>query len=217
MRTPAALLLSFLLVFGCAAGRGPRAPRRPQAPPTPQPHHTLTQLQEAVRTGNRRNEWSVLSPGFKQRLSARIGRTIDLADYTYFRDIHRRNPQVREAESYLRGANISGVRQIGPGRARVTIWFGGPLFFGRAVNVQMIHLSRWELRVEGERDPYWGFHGDDSITARSDGEGGYVVETRAPNGEVTWSEAIPASRVRSFARRTAWYFDHLGELEAYFG
>ena len=211
MRTPTVVLLAFVSVFGCAAGRGTR--RAPQ----PQPVHTLRQLQDAVRTGNRRSEWSVLSPGFKARLNQRMGRTIDLADYTHFRLVQQRNPRVREAEKYLQGASISGVRMTGQGRARVTIWFGGPLFFGRAVNVQMIYLSRWELHLTDERDPYWGFHGDNAITAQPDGEGGYNIVTRDPQGQVTWQEHIEAKRVRAFQTRTAWYFDHLGELESYFG
>lgn len=210
MRTPTVLLVAFVTVFGCAAGRG-RTERQPQ------PEDTLAQLKAAVRAGNRRSEWSVLSPAFKQRLNQRMGRTIDLADYTHYRLVQQRNAQVREAESYLQGASVSGVRMTGRGRARVTIWFGGPLFFGRAVNVEMIHLSRWELWLKGEREPYWGFHGDRSITAEPDGQGGYVVRTRDPEGQVTWEEAIPAERVRTLVRRTAWYFEHLGELENHFG
>ncbi|MEZ6025543.1 MAG: hypothetical protein R3E85_05065 [Planctomycetota bacterium] len=101
-----------------------------------------------MRTGNRRSEWLGAQPYFKA-LNQRMGRTIDLADYTHFRLVQQRNPRAG-SRAHLQGASISGVRMTGQGRARVTIWFGGPLFFGRAVNVQMIYLSRWELYLTDE-------------------------------------------------------------------
>ena len=75
-------------------------------------------LKRAVARKDRVAEWELLSPGFKRRLNRRLGRHVDVGDYTYARNAQRRNSQVRQAEQAIRGARIQrGLAAIMPGSA----------------------------------------------------------------------------------------------------
>ena len=210
MRLTITAFATLLLVAGPVAA----APRQRRAS-RPTPAQTLMRLKRAVARGDRTSEWELLSPGFKRRMNRRLGRNVDLADYTHARNAQRRNSQVRQAEQAIRGAKIQRVRRTANGRVRMSVWMGGPLIFGQSVNVKLVFLSRWELWVQGERRPYWGFIGDPSMSFKKGEDGSYTIFMRDPRGKVIWQQMVPARRVVNFRRVNAWYFDHLGELEQY--
>ena len=104
MRKTALVVIPLIALMLAGAGRS-RTPRRAvQRAPTPQ--DTLMRLKRAVARGDRAEEWRTLSPGLKQRISRRAGRNVDVADYITFRNSNRRDPQIRQAEKYLRGARV---------------------------------------------------------------------------------------------------------------
>lgn len=191
------------------------APRRSTRSVGPTPGHALMRLKRAVARGDRMAEWELLSPGFKRRLNRRLGRNVDVADYTHARNAQRRNSDVRQAEQAIRGAKIQRVRYPRQGHARISIWMGGPLMFGQSVTVGMIYLSRWELWVQGQRRPYWGFVGDPSMSYTLGEDGSYTLAMKDPSGKVVWQQMVPKHQVRAFRTMNNWYFDHLGKLEEY--
>ena len=204
----------FAPAFAAPRGRRMRTTRR-----RIHPNATLQALKRAVTRRDSAGEWAVLSPDFKRRLNQRVGRTVDLADYTHVRNMQRRNPQVRQAEGALRQAKITRVRWGSPrrGYAKVTIWFQGPLVFGKQETVSMVLLTRWEVWVEGEPQPFWGFENDPGMGMQQLPDGRVHLWSRDQAGQVTWQQVVPKEKVRSVNRKTTWYFDHLGALENYFG
>ena len=215
MRKTALVVIPLIALMLAGAGRS-RTPRRAvQRAPTPQ--DTLMRLKRAVARGDRAEEWRTLSPGLKQRISRRAGRNVDVADYITFRNANRRDPQIRQAEKYLRGARVNGIRYLGGGKAWVGIRFGNFLI-GKTVGVRMINHAFWSLRVRGEPQPYWGFVGDKSIEAypAKDGSGSVTVVTRDNKGKITWQQKFEKKDVLSYGQYTKWYFDDFGQFEQQF-
>ena len=211
MRYRLLVLLPVLALLMAGAGR-----RRRAVSTMPTPQQTLSALQRAVATRDRAGEWNTLSPGLKQRINKRAGRNVDVGDYTTFRNSNRQDPQVRKAEKYLRGARIKGLRYYGGGHAWVGIRFGGFLI-GKTIGVRMINHAYWELRVVGESQPYWGFEGDRSIEAtKSKTDGSWTVITRDAQGKITWQKTWPYKQVRSYRKKTKWFFNDFGQFEAEF-
>jgi hypothetical protein len=205
-----ALLLLALPVLALLTGGA-----RP-APNVSTPAETLQRLKWAVARSDRAGEWATLSPGFKLRLNQQAGRNVDVGDYTTVREAQRNNPRIRKLEQYLPSARITGVWYDGRGGARVTIRFGGPLFFGASAQVGMIHHAIWELWIHGESTPYWGFMGSKQMEVFSHPDRSVTVRSRDPQGKVTWEETFPAGRVRAYQQTTRWYFNDFGAMESEF-
>lgn len=203
-----------LLALALAGAGGARTPVRLQAR-APTPQDTLQALKIAVSRADRAAEWGTLSPGLKMRISQRAGRNVDVGDYTTYRNANRGDAQIREAEKYLRGARVKGLRYYGNGHAWVGIRFGGFLI-GKTVGVRMINHAFWQLRVKGESQPYWGFVGDKSIEAVPAEDGSFTLITRDKAGKITWQQVIPASDVILYGTGTRWYFDDFGQFEQQF-
>jgi len=180
------------------------------------PQRTLSLLVRGVMRRDRAMEWGTLSPAFKRRLNQMAGRNVDVADYTTFRDSQRTDPQIRQMESVIHTARITGIRYDGRGFASVVIRFGGPLFFGRSIRVQMVNHTLWVLFVKGEREPYWGFVGDRAIEALAGKDGAYTVVTRGPDGKISWQQEFPKEKVVRYFKKTRWYFNNFGAMEAQF-
>ena len=205
------LLPALAVIVGGAGG----ARRRQAVMPTPQA--TLQDLKNAVARRDRAAEWATLSPGLKLRISREAGRTVDVGDYTTFRNSKSLDPQIRQAEGALRGARIKGIRYYGGGHAWVGIRFGGPLFMGKTIGVRMVNHQYWELRVKGESQPYWGFEGDRSIEAnKSKKDGSWTVIQRDLKGKITWQQTWAWKDVVSYREKTRWYFNDFGAFEKEF-
>jgi hypothetical protein len=119
-------------------------------------------------------------------------------------------------ESIINTARITGLSYDGRGYASVIIRFGGPLFFGQSIRVQMVNHTLWVLFVKGEREPYWGFEGDKAIEAVQGKDGAYTVLTRGKDGKVTWQETFPKEKVVRYLKKTRWYFNNFGAMESEF-
>ena len=213
MRRAILLALPVVLLFSTVASSAPRVWT---------PQRTLSLLVRGIMRGDRALEWGTLSPGFKKRLNEMAGRNVDVGDYTTFRDSQRTDPQIRKMESIINTARITGLSYDGRGFASVIIRFGGPLFFGQSIRVQMVNHKLWVLFVKGEREPYWGFDGDKAIEAvpgkDKDGskDGSYTVLTRSKDGKVTWQASFPKEKVVRYITKTRWYFNNFGAMEREF-
>jgi len=180
------------------------------------PQRTLQLLVRGVIRRDRALEWGTLSPAFKKRLNQMAGRNVDVGDYTTFRDSQRTDPQIRKMESIINTARITGLSYDGKGYASVIIRFGGPLFFGRSIRVQMVNHELWVLFIKGEREPYWGFKGDKAIEAVKGKDGAYTVITRTPDGKESWKQTFPKDKVARYLTKTRWYFNNFGAMEDQF-
>ena len=181
------------------------------------PGNCLARFKRAFARNDRQAEWETLSPGFKQRISRRVGRTVDVGDYSAARDKHRNDPRFRELRQWLPSARLSGVSYRGDGYADVTIRFGAPIIFGQNVRVRMVNHELWELHVKGESQPYWGYKGDKTIRVfRTPEENDYVVQMRDKDGKVTWSKRWKQEEIQGYRELNRWYFDGFGSMEQEF-
>jgi len=208
--------IALVLVMAFALAGAGRSRSRRAAQPRATPAQTLTWLKRAVARRDHASEWRQISPGFKKRLNEQAGRVVDEADYTAFRQAQRRNPEIRKLERYLRQARVTGVRYFGDGRARVTIRFGGPLFFGADLRVVMIHHELWRIDIVGESQPYIGFKGDRSLSYTKSEDGSYTITGKDRTGNITFQETFTKEQVRGFRKFTKWFFHDFGQAESQF-
>jgi hypothetical protein len=180
------------------------------------PVDTLRELKNAFARADRRAEWRTLSPGFKQRLSRRAGRNVDVADYIAARDAYSTDPRVKELEQWMPSAKMTHYHKLGGGRAKVTLRFGMPLFVGETADVTMINHRLWQLYVKGESQPFWGFWGDRSNQVFYDKDKQIYTVRTMNNGRVTWEQSWPAKDVASYRTFTKWFFDGFGQFEGEF-
>lgn len=203
LRLVVALLLFASFGLGCAA-------RQATAPDRATPSGTVEMFKLKARYGDREGEWDILSPDFKQRLSQRVGRTVDIADYTQAREMYRGDAKVQLAEKMLQTAIATSVRQQGPDRARVIIQTsGGPL--AKSGEIGMVRLQTWKLQPVGGGQAYSGFVGDPMLAATKQPDGSYVI-TSSGNTVAT----VPANQVAGYTVDTNWYVDDLGGMEQQF-
>ena len=79
------------------------------------PARCLSRFKRAFMRNDYSSEWGTLSPGFKRRLNARVGRVVDEGDYAAARQKHARDPQIRELRQWLPSAGLNGIRYRGDG------------------------------------------------------------------------------------------------------
>lgn len=201
------LLLSAVILSGAD---------RPKRTYTDTPQRAFARLKRAVAKKDRAAEWALLSPGFKKRMNKRAGRVVDLADYEMARNANAKDPEIRQAERYLRSARMTVLRYTKGGQAQVSVRFGGPLFFGTSIRARMIHLELWRVEIHGETQPYWGFTGDRNLDAKYGPDGGVVIRSYDAKGKVTYEEKFAKKDVKKFTVFTKWFFDSFGKLEERF-
>lgn len=167
------------------------------------PDGTVEWFKNATGRKDYASEWDALSPAFKQRLSQSAGRNVDLGDYIFMRGKLQENPQVRFAEQFIGFASVSSPRMSGPNRARVT---AGAM--GNSVDMGLVMLEKWELRIIGEPQPYTGTVEDSVIRAEQQPDGSVVVHQQglAP---LTFRK----DQVQSYRNLRQWYIDDLGAME----
>ncbi len=198
MRTLGIALCLLLIVPAC--GSVPATRETPEG--------TVEMFKVLHRKGDRAGEWDILSPNFKRRLSQRAGRNVDVADFEAVLETMRKDPKVRLAERLLQTATVTGQQTVDENTARVTIRAGGPL--GKSATITMRRLSKWQLTVLGDPQPYWGIVGDPDIGVERGTDGSYTVWTGGGEG---WRQSFGASEVESYTVASQWYVDDLGELE----
>ena len=206
MRTIVVALSCLILIAtlqGCAA-------RQATEPTRATPSGTVEMFKMHARYGDRSGEWDILSPGFKRRLSAQAGRTVDVADYVHARDAYRGDPRVRAAEQLLQTAIVVNTEQLSPDRVRASIrTSGGPL--AQSGQIGMVRLQVWKLFVSGEPQPYSGYVGDPTFGATRGADGSFVITV---DGQAV--QTIPAAQVTDYKVEALWYVDDLGGLEQQF-
>ncbi|MDA1194789.1 MAG: hypothetical protein O2894_06360 [Planctomycetota bacterium] len=208
---PLALLCFLALVAAPHVARGQEPTVRGK------PEETLARFKGAFARNDHQSEWDTLSPGFKRRISAQVGRTVDVGDYTAMREQHRNDPRMRELRQWLPSAGMTRIRYRGDGYADVNIRFGAAILVGQDVSARMVNHTLWELWIHGETQPYWGFTDDQTMRVYRTREGNnYVVETRDAKGKVTWRKQWKPEQVRSYQVSTRWYFDGFGTIEQEF-
>ena len=211
MRTLLILLAGAALTITTGCVSAPSAPVNRASPAG-----TIEVFKVATRRGDYPTEWSLLSPEFKRRMSRQAGRNIDEADYAMARRTMKQDTRVQLAESMLGSARVTGSKPLPDGRVELTVvaGIGGPL--GKTLEPVMIKLTRWQLFVQGDPQPYEGYVGDELIGIESLGDGGYSVWTRASPTAQKSRENFPASEVKNFQSREEWFIDGLGDMEREF-
>ena len=115
------------------------------------------------------------------------GRNVDFADYALARRTMRQDTRVQIAETLLGQAIVRNVRVQGD-TARVRV--NAPL--GKTINVGLVRLTKWQLFVQGDDQPYEGFTNDSAVQYASNPDGSYVVSSRfdpnAPPSQETAQE-----------------------------
>lgn len=205
----AAVLIAAFALSGCFS------PRQAAPPSRDNPTGTIEMFKLYARQGDPAGEWDILSPGLKERLSQRAGRTIDLADYTAARTSYRSDPRVRAAESMLQTAVVRQTTPVGPDRVQAFVQTsGGPL--ARSATLNMVRLTKWQLFVRSQNEPYWGFTSDPLFGADRQPDGSYVVWFRSEPGAQRSEQLVAASDVVDYKSVAQWYVDDLGGLESQF-
>lgn len=202
-----ALVLAIAVVtVGCSSGG--RATRET-------PAGTIEQFKVAARLQNHEEEWDILSPGLKRRLSEMAGRSLDYGDYVTFIQSQKNSPEYRQAMTALQAAQVGRVVMHNANRATATI--SGPMGIGGRYDVGMIRLDRWELVTTDDPQPYSGIVGDNDVQLTRGADGSYTVTMRDPRtGEQTWSQSFAPNEVQSYEVSSKWYVDDLGGLESQF-
>ena len=204
-----AIVLAAVGLSGCFS------PRQGATPSRDTPEGTVEMFKVYARRGDPAGEWDILSPGLKQRLSQQAGRTIDLADYSQARQMYRGDPRVRAAENMLQTAIVRKTTPIDANTVSVFVQTsGGPL--AKSANLKMVKLSRWQLFVRGQDEPYWGFTNDRNFGAERRPDGSFVIWSRGQPGGPRTENVIPASDVANYTTDAQWYVDDLGGLESQF-
>jgi hypothetical protein len=204
--TGAAMLAIAVVVAGCSSGG--RATRET-------PAGTIEQFKVAARIQNHEEEWDILSPDLKRRLSKMAGRSIDYADYVTFINSQKSSPEYRQAMTALQAAQVGRVVMHSANRATATI--SGPMGIGGQHQVGMVRLDRWELLTRDDPQPYNGIVGDPDIRVTRGSDGGYTVTMHNPaTGQETWRQSFPATDVTNYTVASKWYVDDLGGLESQF-
>ena len=169
----------------------------------------------AARIQNREEEWDILSPNLKRRLSQMAGRNLDFGDYVTFVNSQKSSPEYRQAMTALQAAQVGRVVMHSANRATATI--SGPMGIGGSYQVGMIRLDQWELLIKDDPQPYNGIVGDTDVTVTRGSDGSYTVTMRNPQtGEQTWAQTFLPDEVESYAVSSKWYVDDLGGLESQF-
>lgn len=211
MRTLLILLAGMALTITTGCVSAPSAPVNRASPAG-----TIEVFKVATRRGDYPTEWSLLSPDFKRRMSRQAGRNVDEADYSVARRTMKKDTRVQIAESMLGSARVTGSKPLPDGRVELTVvaGIGGPL--GKTIQPVMIKITRWQLFVQGDPQPYEGYVDDPLIGIESLGDGGYTVWTRSSPTDPKSRETFSASEVKNFQSRAEWFIDGLGEMEQEF-
>ena len=207
-RRLATILLPVLALLFAGAGGEPANRETPML--------TLERFKRAFASNDSAGEWDTISPGFKRRMSQRMGRNLDVGDYRAVREKHYRDPRIAELRQWLPSAHMTDIKYDGRGFADVIIRFGAPLILGENFQVKMVNHGLWELKIRGEAQPYWGFNDDKSIQAFFDRQTEeWLVVTRDRAGKVVWQKRWPKA-AGSYRTLTRWYFESFGAMEETF-
>ena len=200
--TTASVLLTALAAIGCSTVESVPATRNT-------PGGTIEMFKKATARKDYKAEWEIFSPGFQRRISRMAGRNVDFADYALARRTMRRDTRVQIAETLLGQAVVRNVSMQGQDRARVRV--DAPL--GKTINTGLVRLTKWQLYVTGDSQPYEGFSTDRTVRYERGPGGSYTVVSQFDPGSAPTKETFSADQVRNFREVSLWYIDDLGGME----
>lgn len=174
------------------------------------PGGTIEMFKKATAAKNYKAEWDTFSPGFQRRISRMAGRNVDFADYALARRTMRRDTRVQIAESLLGAAVVRNVQMRGEDAARVRV--DAPL--GKRIDVGLVRLSKWQLYVVGDDQPWEGFTNNSSVRYEKGADGSYTIYSQFDPNAAPSVETFRADQVSSFKEVSLWYIDDLGGMEA---
>ena len=138
------------------------------------------------------------------------GRNVDFADYALARRTMRRDTRVQIAENLLGQAVVRNTQMQGADRARVRV--DAPL--GKTINVGLVRMTKWQLFVNNEQQPWEGFTSSRDIRYERGADGSFTVFSQFDPGAPADQQHFTADQVRTFQEVTMWYIDDLGGMEA---
>lgn len=152
-------------------------------------------------------QWEMFSPALQRRL--RRPETNGITDYeSPSAPAHRRARRERIHNVLPRPAVVRDVAMQGPGRARVCV--ASPR---GVVSVGLVRLTKWQLYLVGDFQPYEGFTNDDRVRCDRGPRGRFTVSARFDPSRPAHRWTFSAEKVARFREFTRWYIDDLGARE----
>ncbi len=199
----AALLLAALALAGCSVKSDPV---RAVGLSRETPRKTYEYMKAMVAAMQVEAEWRTFSPGFKRRLSERVGRNVDVGDYSHARATIAGN-DTKEIELLLESEYVS-EEFLSEDVAVVTIRSGS-----RQARPRMVRLTTWELTLRGEGEPVSEFIPRAADVVGINADGSVAVRVTPTEGTASFLKEIPADRIESLVVKPDWYVDDFGGIE----
>ena len=165
------------------------------------PAGTIKMFRHADRS--RGATWDLFSPGFQRRLVGEH-RPSGFGGYRVERAWERRmERRVQCVQRPLGHAVIRRVHMQDADRARVEVTTRR----GERLEVGLVRLTKWQLFVAGDPQPYEGFAHDPTIRYERNMDGSFTIFAQFdPNAEAT-QETFAAREIRQFRELMLWYVD----------
>ncbi len=212
---------SLLALVGCAAlvlggcglmGGGATTPPRQLQLNRDTPEKAYEYFKEMARANQTGAEWDTFSPNFKRMLNQAVGRNVDLGDYNLARGTVATNSQADM--QLLLNSTLVGVQYTNDARteALVTISAGG-----KSISPKFVRLTRWEVQLKGEDDPYTDFVSSAGQVTRIGPDGSITVMIRPPQYTADFLRSVRPEQVDAVRVEAQWYVDDFGGLDALVG
>jgi len=202
-----------LLLGGCGLlGGGSTTPPRQLQLNRDTPEKAYEYFKEMARANQTGAEWDTFSPNFKRMLNQTVGRNVDLGDYNLARGTVATNSQ--EDMQLLLNSQLIGVQYTNADQteALVSISAGG-----KTVTPKFVRLTRWEVQLKGEDDPYTDFVSSAGQVTRVGPDGTVTVVIRPPQYTADFMRTIRPEQIDAVRIEAQWYVDDFGGLDALVG
>lgn len=211
----ALLLLATGLLGGCGLFGTPSSARSVERRLTlnrETPEGTYEYFKEMATRGEFGAEWDTFSPNFKRLLNQAVGRNVDVADYNLARQTIATNSQ--QDMQLLLASSLTGRPDYQNDRvAYLTIQDGA----GRTVRPRMIKLTKWELYIRGESDPYSDFIRSAGEAVQIGPDGSITARITPPGYSASSIRTFTPDQIESFKIESRWYVDDFGGLNQLVG
>ena len=211
----ALLLLATGLLGGCGLFGSPNSARSVERRLTlnrETPEGTYEYFKEMAARGEFGAEWDTFSPNFKRMLNQAVGRNVDVADYNLARQTIATNSQ--KDMQLLLASSLSARPDYQNDRvAFLTIQDGA----GRTVRPRMIKLTKWELYIRGESDPYSDFIRSAGEAVQIGPDGSITARITPPGYSAGAIRTFTPDQIESFKIESRWYVDDFGGLNQLVG
>ena len=169
------------------------------------PRKTYEYVRAMIGANQVEAEWRSFSPGFKRRLSERVGRNVDIGDYSHARATIAGN-DTKQIKMLLESEFVS-EEYLSEDLAVVTIKSGGT-----QATPRLVRLTSWELTLKGEGDPVEEFIPRAADVIGINRDGSVTLRVTPTEGTASFLREIPAGRIESLVVKPAWYVDDFGGI-----